>query len=127
MERATQLHDRIRGKQLLGDGRLSIIFGNEPIGFSMIYDYSMLYGTGLGEVREALRKRLEDMEEADERGQRARLELSSQGRFVFVNAIWKTRTHNMHFTQPEVIVDEVKWVQIHLARYSHFVRISGCC
>lgn len=48
------------------------------------------------------------MGEIDEKGQQEHLSLSSQSRFIYASGV--ARTHNMHYVQPELIVDEVKWV-----------------
>jgi len=109
MEDSTRaVNQAVNGKQLLGAGPLSIIFANESVDFQKVYDYSVKNGTGTSSAREAMRKRLEDMEEIDETGQRAHLGLSSQRRFVYAEGI--ARTHNVHFVQPQLIVDEVRWV-----------------
>ena len=67
-----------------------------------------MHGHGTAEAREALRIRLEDLSEVEEKGQRAQLSLSSNNRFV--KAEGEARTHNIQFVQPELIVQEVKWV-----------------
>jgi hypothetical protein len=102
------LTENVRGKQLLADGRLSVIFGNESVDMQKVYDWGVKHGNGTEEAREALRKRLEDMGEIDEEGQREHLRLSSQSRFIYASGV--ARTHNVHYVQPELIADEVKWV-----------------
>ncbi|PYI02712.1 alpha/beta-hydrolase [Aspergillus sclerotiicarbonarius CBS 121057] len=92
----------------LGDGRLSVIFGNRSADFRKILEFGAAHGHGTVEARESLAARLEDMEQVDEEGQRAHLGLSSQSRFVLAQG--KAQTHNVHYVAPEVIRDEVFWV-----------------
>lgn len=78
-----EVNEKVIGKQLLGDGRLSVVFANESVDLREVYEWGAEWGNGGPETREALRKRLEDMAEVDEKGQRAHLSLSSQSRFVY--------------------------------------------
>ncbi|RAL02589.1 alpha/beta fold hydrolase [Aspergillus ibericus CBS 121593] len=94
--------------QALGDGRLSVIFGNRSADFGKILEFGIAHGCGTPEARDNLAARLEDMEQVDENGQRAHLGLSSQSRFI--RAQGKAQTHNVHYVAPEMIRDEVFWV-----------------
>ncbi|OJJ45046.1 hypothetical protein ASPZODRAFT_134473 [Penicilliopsis zonata CBS 506.65] len=96
------------GMQALEDSPLSVIFGNESVDFRKIYDFSVAHGTGTEEARQRLAVRLEDMEQLDEQGQRDHLSLSSRSRFVYAEG--KARTHNIQLVAPELIRDEVLWV-----------------
>jgi len=107
-ESMDSLNAEIGEKQLLGDGRLSIMFNNEAIDFRKIYEWGVEHGNGTEEAREELRKYLETMSEEDEKGQRAHLTLSSQGKFVYSEGI--ARTHNIQFVKPEAVAEQVRWV-----------------
>lgn len=97
----------VRGNHILGDGRLSVIFGNGSVDLEKVYDLRVKHGIESPQAREPLRERLEDMGEIDERGQREHLNLSSQSRFVYAEGVG--RTHNIQFVQLELIAREVKW------------------
>ncbi|KUJ07039.1 alpha/beta-hydrolase, partial [Mollisia scopiformis] len=106
-ESTDKVNKKVKGKQLLGDGRLSVIFANESVDLSKVYEWGIKNGSGTPEAREALRKRLEDMAEVDEQGQRAHLSLSSQSRFVYAEG--EARTHNLQIVKPQLIADEARW------------------
>lgn len=105
---ASELNDRLKGKQALGDGRLSVIFCDEATDLRKIYDYGVRNGNGSNEAQEALKKRLEDMSQLDERGMRKHLALSSNARFV--KAVGKQKTHNVQVVDPKFVAREVEWV-----------------
>ncbi|KAI2867506.1 hypothetical protein CBS12448_471 [Aspergillus niger] len=96
------------GSQAMGDGRLSVVFGNRSMDFRKVLEFGVANGYGTEEVRESLAKRLETMERVDEESQRDHLGLSSQSRFVYAQG--KAMTHNVHYVAPELIRDEVFWV-----------------
>jgi pimeloyl-ACP methyl ester carboxylesterase len=110
MEESTkEINESIReGGQVLGNGRLSVVFCDESVDFGKILRFAVERRNGSEEARETLRIRLEDMSEIDERGQRAHLGMSSRGRFVRAEGV--ARTHNVQFVKPELVADEVKWV-----------------
>lgn len=103
-----ELRDRIRGRQLLEDHRLSVVFCDESNDFRKVYKYGVEHGNGTEEAREALRKHLEDMSAIDEAGMREHLALSSDA--TFVKAEGKRRTHNVHLVDPEFVSREISWV-----------------
>ncbi|KAE9371776.1 alpha/beta-hydrolase, partial [Stipitochalara longipes BDJ] len=70
------------GGELLGDGRLSVVFCDESVDFAKVLRRAEERGIGSEEAREELRVRLEDMSAIDEQGQREHLILSSKSRFV---------------------------------------------
>jgi pimeloyl-ACP methyl ester carboxylesterase len=107
-ESTDNVNETVRGKQVLGDRRLSVIFGNESVDFTKVYEWGVKHGNGTPEARETLRKRLEDMGDVDEKGQRQHLSLLSDSRFMYAEGI--ARTHNIQVVQPKLIAKEVKWV-----------------
>jgi len=103
------INERIKaGGEVLGVGRLSVVFCDESVDFGKVLAWGVKHGNESTEVRMALKIRLEDMSEVDERGQREHLSLSSRSQFVFAEGI--ARTHNVHMVCPELISQEVKWV-----------------
>jgi hypothetical protein len=115
-ESKDSVNRKFGGKQLLGDGRLRVIFANESVDLRKIYKWGIESGNGTPEARENLRKRLEEMAEVDEARQRARLSSSSQHRFVYAEG--HARTHNIQFIQPQLITNEVRWV---FEGYKHLI------
>lgn len=105
---AQALKDRLHGKQLLGEKRLSVIFCDESHDFRKCYEYGVRHGHGTDEAREALRKHLEDMSDVDEARMREHLVLSSNARFV--KAEGKQRTHNVQVVDPDFVTREIRWV-----------------
>lgn len=70
VESAMSINERVKGKQLLGDGRLSVVFCDESVDFSKVLEWGVKNGNGSEEAREALRVRLEDMVRLMRRGRR---------------------------------------------------------
>ncbi|CAK96822.1 uncharacterized protein An09g03800 [Aspergillus niger] len=70
------------GSQAMGDGRLSVVFGNRSMDFRKVLEFGVANGYGTEEVRES--------------------------RFVYAQG--KAMTHNVHYVAPELIRDEVFWV-----------------
>ncbi|CZR63298.1 uncharacterized protein PAC_13195 [Phialocephala subalpina] len=103
-----KVNEKVAGKQAFGDGRLSVIFANESVEMRKGYDWGVEHGNSTAEAREALRKRLEDMAEVDEKGQRAHLSMSSHSKFVYAEG--DARTQSVQVVNPQLIVDEVRWV-----------------
>jgi pimeloyl-ACP methyl ester carboxylesterase len=97
-----------KGRQVLGDGRLSVVFCDESVDFGKILSFAEEKGFGSEEARQALRTRLVDMSEIDEKGQRAHLRMSNRSRFVTAEGV--ARTHNVQFVRPELVAEEVRWV-----------------
>lgn len=103
-----QLWDSMRGKQLLGDRRLSIIFCDESHDFQKVYQYGVDHGHGTFEEQEIVRRHLVNMSREDEMAQREQLALSSNVRFV--RADGKRATHNVHLVDPLWVARQIGWV-----------------
>lgn len=102
------LNPRLECRRALGDARLSVVFCDMSRDFRRVYEWGVEHGNGTEEAREALRKRLEDMAEVNERDMRENLTLSSRSRFVKMEG--KAATHNVQVVAPELVVKEVAWV-----------------
>lgn len=102
------LHERLRGRQLLAEERLSVVFCDESNDFRKVYDFALERGIGTEEAREELRHRLEDMSIVDEWAMRGHMALSSNSRFL--EAEGKAKTHNVHLVAPELVSQEIEWV-----------------
>jgi hypothetical protein len=85
-----------------------VLFGNKSVDVRKIYEFGVKNGNRTEEARDALKLRLEDIKEVDERGQRDHLNLSSSSRFVIAKAV--ARTHNVQFVVLKLIAEKVKWV-----------------
>jgi alpha/beta hydrolase fold len=105
---ARSVNEEVNGKQVLGNQPVCVVFCDTTVDFEKIHRHAVATGAGIEETRQALGKRLEDMSEIEERGQRIHLRLSTNSRFV--RAEGDARTHNVHMIRPEVVVDAVKWV-----------------
>jgi len=102
------LWDSIRGKQLLGDKRLAVVFCDESHDFRKIHRYGVEHGYGTAEEQEIVQSHLVEMSERDEQAQRELLALSSNARFV--RADGKRATHNVQVVDPEWVARQVRWV-----------------
>ena len=96
------------GFQALGDGRLSVLFGNRLVEFRKDLEFGFANGCGIEEARTNLAAWLETIERVDEETQRGHLGLSTESRFVYAQR--RTMAHNVHYVAPERISDEVLWV-----------------
>jgi hypothetical protein len=89
VESMREVNREIGGRPLFGDGRLSAVFAGESADFTKVYQWGVKHGRGSVEVREEMKRRLEDIKSV---GERAHLSLSGRGRFV-------SRTYNMQFVR----------------------------
>ena len=96
------------GGQLLGNGRLSVVFSGNSVDFEKILKRAEKEGLGSEHAREEMRVRLNDFRETEERGQRDHLRLSIEARLVRPEEV--ARTHNIQFVDPKFVAEEVKWV-----------------
>ncbi|KAF2479066.1 Alpha/Beta hydrolase protein [Neohortaea acidophila] len=102
------LYERLKGRQALGDGRLSVIFADEANDLQKMLDYSIEHGCGSQKARDDARKHLENMSVLDEALARESMELSSNARFV--KAEGKLKTHNLHVIDPGFVARQIEWV-----------------
>jgi hypothetical protein len=65
-ESTRAVNAKVKRRQSLSHRRLSVIFANESEGFRKVYEWGLRNKNGTEEVREAMRKRLEDMSVVDE-------------------------------------------------------------
>lgn len=90
---------------ILGDKPISVVKGEELKDTELLLDAAIKKGNGSDFEWDAIRKWI-NMDEEETRLQREQLRLSTNGRFV--NA--RLSGHDVHLTEPEVIVDEIRWV-----------------
>lgn len=102
------LYDRMKGQQLLGDGRLSVIFADEANDLQKMLDYGIKHDCGSQEARDDARKHLEDMSVLDETLAREMLQWSSCARFVKTEG--NLKTHNLHMVDPAFVARQIEWV-----------------
>lgn len=102
------LHERLRGRQVPAEKRLSVIFCDEFNDFRKVYDSALECGIGTKDACEELRRRLEDMSVVDESAMREHMTLSSNSRFL--KAGGEAKTHNVHLVAPELVSQELELV-----------------
>jgi pimeloyl-ACP methyl ester carboxylesterase len=91
---------------LLGDRPISVIRGDMVRDCVRIYEAGVIAGNGTSEERDRGKKWLDRWPEEDDSNQKAIMKLSTNSRFV--RAL--KSGHLVHFTEPDVIAAEVKWV-----------------
>jgi pimeloyl-ACP methyl ester carboxylesterase len=89
----------------LGQGPVSVVQGHNARDIQMLLDYVQDRGLGSAEDTYVLREWLSEPEK-DEGLQEDQLRLSGRGRLVKA----AKSGHDVQLTEPEVIVDEVRWV-----------------
>jgi pimeloyl-ACP methyl ester carboxylesterase len=91
---------------LLGNKPLSVLAGRAVGDFEKIFREGLRVGNGTEEERMLFKRMLETYEIRDNGWQRATMRLSRNSRWnVAMNS-----GHNVQFTEPDVIVEELKWV-----------------
>lgn len=91
---------------LLRDGPVSVLLGHTGRDLQALYTAGVATGGGSPEDRAAFEKELEGFQERDNSIQLEALKLSTLGR----SSVAEKSGHNVIFTEPEVIAEEVKWV-----------------
>lgn len=96
-----------RRPKVLGDWAVSVIKGDNEREMRTVFEAAVKEGRGTEEQRASVDRWLGKEGAASElRSQERQLELSTRGRLV---RAWKSG-HEVHVTEPELIVEEVKWV-----------------
>jgi hypothetical protein len=91
---------------ILGGGVVSVVRGNNKVmDAKTLYEEALKERHGSEESREIVRRILE-MSEKEINLQKDQLKLSRKGRFVHA----RKSGHDVHVTEPEMIIDEVKWI-----------------
>lgn len=98
-----QLH---RDPPLLGERPVCLILGNTKRDYERLYVEGVKAGAGSEADRAAYRRLLETFHEKDRQLQLEALSLSRTSRVL----VAEESGHNVQFTNPEVIVEGVKWV-----------------
>jgi pimeloyl-ACP methyl ester carboxylesterase len=100
-------------RHVFGNRPVSVIKGMTARDLQKLLAVADEKGKGREELRTALHKTLETLDEKETLLQKGQLQLSEEscGKFVVANE----SGHNIQFTEPEVIASEVKWV-IHQVR-----------
>jgi pimeloyl-ACP methyl ester carboxylesterase len=96
--------------QVLGNKPVSVIAANSAMDLQIRYDAGVAAGNGTEEERAQYRALIDRMAKEDIDHQKEQLRLSSVGRYTFT----ETNGHNMQMTDPQVIVNEIKWVLDHV-------------
>jgi pimeloyl-ACP methyl ester carboxylesterase len=96
--------------KVLGNKPVSVIAANSAMDLQIRYDAGVAAGNGTEEERAQYRALIDRMAKEDIDHQKEQLRLSSVGRYTFT----ETNGHNMQMTDPQVIVNEIKWVLDHV-------------
>lgn len=95
-----------RDPPMLGDRPVSVLKGNCASDFQKLYDAGVAAGNGTEHDREVMRELVAGWNGRDLEMQKEQLGLSSKGRITCT----EMSGHNIQLTEPELIVEEVKWV-----------------
>ncbi|OKL60899.1 hypothetical protein UA08_03219 [Talaromyces atroroseus] len=91
---------------LLGESPVSVLKGQTYKDFEKLFVAGSEAGNGTEEERKMFREFLKTYDTLDEKWQKGMLSLSSRSRWI---TTYKSG-HNIQLTEPDVIVDEIKWV-----------------
>jgi pimeloyl-ACP methyl ester carboxylesterase len=103
---AAKRHFDMKDPPLLGSSPVSVIKGRTYRDFKMMLEAGTRAGSGTEEERRKFREMIETYDKLDEKWQKGLLGLSRRSRWARAGK----SGHNIHLTEPEVIVEEVKWV-----------------
>lgn len=95
---------------LLGERPISVLKGLTEKDFGKVYEAGIKAGNGTEEERAMFREAFKTYGALTEAWQRATMSLSNNSRW----RIAEKSGHNVQFTEPEVIVEELQWVLDHL-------------
>lgn len=100
----------LEGPPLVGNCPVSVIKGRTYRDFELMLEAGTKAGKGTKEERRQFADVIETYDQLDDRWQKELLGLSTRSRWVRA----EKSGHNVHLTEPEVIVQEVKWVMENL-------------
>jgi pimeloyl-ACP methyl ester carboxylesterase len=103
---AAKRHLDLKDPPLLGSCPVSVIKGRAYRDFELMLEAGTKAGSGTEEERRQFAEMIETYDHLDEKWQKGLLGLSSRPRWVGAG----TSGHNVHLTEPEVIVEEVRWI-----------------
>ncbi|CRG88156.1 hypothetical protein PISL3812_05183 [Talaromyces islandicus] len=95
---------------LLGDRPISVLKGRAERDFEKVYEAGIKAGNGTEEERAQFREAFKTYGALTEAWQRETMKLSNNSRWGFA----EKSGHNVQFTEPEVIVEDLQWVLSHL-------------
>lgn len=97
--------------QILGDRPVSVLATNTTMDVRAEYEAGVAAENGTEEERAQHRALIDKFAVQDPEDQKEQLKLSSVGRYTFT----ETNGHNVQMTEPQLVVDEIKWVLDHIA------------
>jgi len=100
-------------KQPLGNHPVSVIRANTARDFQRLHDAGVAAGNGSEEDRALYRELMARWDKKDHASAEGILRLSSLGRYQYTSE----NGHNIQLTDPELIVEEIKWVLDNLVEY----------
>lgn len=96
--------------QVLGNRPVSVLAANNAMDLQTRFDAGVAAGNGTEKERAQYRVLIDRMSKEDIDHQKEQLKLSSVGRYTFT----ETNGHNVQMTDPQLIVDEIRWVLDHV-------------
>lgn len=99
-----------RDTPILGDSPVCVVKGNVDQDYQRQYDAGVAAGNGTAFQRKKFRYQLSGWREIDEELQRQFLQLSRTGKFLQASG---KSGHFVQLTEPELIVDAVRWTIDH--------------
>ena len=99
---------------ILGDNPVVVIRAHGKEEFEKMYIVGVEMGNGTEEERRQYRQHMAEWEEKEEAASQALFGLSKKGKYVRA-----TCGHNVQLQQPELLVDEIKWMYDSTTGHSH--------
>lgn len=108
-KQADDLSPVLYEKQVLGQHRMSVLWGGILGDFQRVLRYAEVHGHGTEDERQEMKEFLADWGKTENVKQRERLQLAmgGYGRLVQVT---DGATHELQLTRPDIIAQEVRWV-----------------
>jgi pimeloyl-ACP methyl ester carboxylesterase len=97
--------------QILGNRPVSVLAANNAMDIRDIYEAGIAAGNRTEEERVRYRALVDGLTVEDISNMKEQLKLSKLGTYTFT----ESNGHNVQITEPQVVVDEIKWVLNHVA------------
>jgi pimeloyl-ACP methyl ester carboxylesterase len=97
--------------QILGNRPVSVLAANNAMDIRDIYEAGIAAENGTEEERVRYRALVDGLTVEDISNMKEQLKLSKLGTYTFT----ESNGHNVQITEPQVVVDEIKWVLNHVA------------